>query len=241
MYSILKPLLRKSVLIFFDDILVFNDSLDRHVSHLTAMFDILQLHQLQLKPSKCTFGQDSIAYLGHIISASGVQVDPSKIAAIMEWPMPTSLRGLRGFLGLAGYYCKFVRHFGFIAKPLTDLLKKDSFFLSPAVDTAFSALKLALSTTPVLALLDFTKPFTLECDALNVGIGAVLAQDNHPIEFISKPLAPKHQTWASNAAADALSRRSDLLSLMGISQPPFDCVSEIQNSYGANPSTAKLF
>ncbi|KAM0959760.1 hypothetical protein ACFX15_024306 [Malus domestica] len=166
-------------------------SLDRHVSHLTVVFDILQLHHLRLKPSKCTFGQDSIAYLGHIISASGVQVNPSKIVAIVEWPTPTSLRGLHGLLGLAGYYRKFVRHFGLIAKPLTDLLKKDSFLWSPAADTAFSALKLALSTTPVLALSDFTKLFTIECDASNVSIRAVLAQDNHPIEFLSKPLAPQ--------------------------------------------------
>lgn len=104
MNSILKPLLRKYVLVFFDDVLVFSDSLDHHVSQLAAVFDILQLHQLRLKPSKCLFGQNAIAYLGHIISASGVTVDPSKITAIIEWPTPSTVRALRGFLGLAGYY-----------------------------------------------------------------------------------------------------------------------------------------
>lgn len=123
-------------------------------------------------------------------------VDPSKIVAIVEWPTHLSVCALRGFLGLASYYRKFVHHFGLISKPLTDLLKKDSFLWSPAVDTAFSALKVALSTTSVLAFPDFTKSFTLKCDGSNVGISAVLSQDNHPIEFLSKPLAPKQQSFS---------------------------------------------
>lgn len=96
-------------------------------------------------------------------------------------------------MGLEGYYRKFVRNFGIIARPLTDLLRKDNFQWSPAADNAFFTLKMAMSSTPVLALMDFTKPFTIECDVSNHGIGAVLSQDHHPIEFLSKPLAPKHQ------------------------------------------------
>ncbi|KAM1805114.1 hypothetical protein ACFX12_030900 [Malus domestica] len=193
MNSILKPLLCHSVIVFFDDILVFSTSRAQYVAHLTAVFEILRTHQLKLKPSNCLFGQSSMAYLGHIISANGITVDPSKISTITDWPTPSNLRDLRGFLGLAGYYHKFVRNFGIIAKPLTDLLRKDSFRWSETTDKAFSAFKLALASTLVLALPDFAKPFILECDASNSEIGVVLSQDNHPIEFPSKPLSLKNQ------------------------------------------------
>lgn len=182
------------IFVFFYDILVFSASLDQHVSYFVAVFEIIWTHQLYLKPFKCFFGQDSIAYLGHIISTSGVTKDPSKIAAIIDWPSLSNVHALRGVLGLIGYYRKFVCHFGLLAKPLTKLLRKDNFLWSTEADKALSTLKCALSTTQVLAVLDFTKSFTIECDASNVSIGAVLSQDNHPIEFLSKPIAPKHQT-----------------------------------------------
>ncbi|VVA36725.1 PREDICTED: Retrovirus-related Pol poly from transposon [Prunus dulcis] len=124
--------------------------------------------------SKCTFGQSSIDYLDHTIFVAGVAVDTTKVQCIQAWPKPTTVKGLRGFLGLAGYYRKFVQNFGLIARPLTDLLKKDSFLWTPIADHAFAALKEALTTTPFLASSDFDKPFTVECDASNGGLGAVL-------------------------------------------------------------------
>ena len=108
MNSIFKPLLRKSVVVFFDDILVFSASEEQHVAYLTTAFQVLRHHQLKLRSSKCLFGQRSIAYLGHIISADGVSVDSAKISTIANCPPPSTLRALRGFLGLAGYYRKFV-------------------------------------------------------------------------------------------------------------------------------------
>lgn len=102
-------------------------------------------------------------YLGHIISADRVAVDPNKIKAIQQWDKPKTLKGLRRFLGLAGYYRKFVKNFGSIAKPLTNMLKKDCFVWTPTVEEAFEKLKLPLISTPVLALPDFTKDFTIEC------------------------------------------------------------------------------
>ncbi|KAM1637451.1 hypothetical protein ACFX2K_015407 [Malus domestica] len=193
MNSILKPLLHKSVIVFFNDILVFSASVEQHVSHLATVFELLRTYQLKLKHSKCLFGQPSIAYLGHIISVTGVAVDSSKISAISDWSTPTTVRALREFLGLAGYYRKFVHHFGIIARPLTDLLRTDSFQWSTNAAQAFSALKQALSSTPVLALPDFTKPFTVKCDASDSGISVVLSHEGHPIGFLNKPLAPKHQ------------------------------------------------
>jgi hypothetical protein len=142
---------------------------------------------------KCKFGQQEIAYLGHVINSAGVATDPAKIATVSTWPVPTSYKELRGFLGLAGYYRKFVRHFGLLTKPLTDLLKKHSVFVWTSVQqTAFEALKQALSSAPVLALPDFTRPFSIETDASSTGIGAVLQQDGHPLAFVSKALGPRN-------------------------------------------------
>lgn len=119
-------------------------------------------------------------------------VDPSKIECIRNWAKPKTLKGLRGFLGLAGYYRKFVRNFGIIAKPLTNMLKLGGFTWTPESEVAFEALKTAMTSTPVLALPDFTKEFVIECDASGVGIGAVLSQQGHPIAYLSKALAPRH-------------------------------------------------
>lgn len=110
----------------------------------------------------------------------------------MNWPAPTTLKELRGFLGLASYYCKFVRHFGVLAKPLTELLRKNSIFRwTPIHEQYFQALKHALSTSPVLALPDFAKPFSIETDVSATGIGAVLMQDGHPLALLSKALGPR--------------------------------------------------
>ncbi|XP_068309730.1 uncharacterized mitochondrial protein AtMg00860-like [Pyrus communis] len=113
-------------------------------------------------------------------------MDYAKISAIADWPTLSTIFALHGFLGLAGYYLKFVRNFGIIARPLTDLLRKDNFKWSTAVDNNFSALKKAMWSVPVLTFPDFTKPLTIECDAFNNGTGAVLSQDHHPIKFLSK-------------------------------------------------------
>jgi hypothetical protein len=187
----LSSLLRKCALVFFDDILVYSPTWEAHLSHLELVLQLLTRDNWQVKLSKCTFGQQQIAYLGHVISKSGVATDPAKVAAVSSWPVPTSCKDLRGFLGLADYYRKFVRHFGLLAKPLTTLLKKHSVFVWTSVQqTAFEALKQALLSAPVLALPDFTRPFSIETDASSTGIEALLQQDGHPLAFVSKALGP---------------------------------------------------
>ena len=129
-----------------------------------------------------------------MIGGSGLATDPAKVQAIRDWPTPSSVHDLRGFLGLAGYYRKFVRNFGVIAKPLTDLLKKDSLFVWTSIhESTFLTLKVALSSALVLALPDFSIPFEIETDASGVGVGAVLQQRGHPLAYTSKALGPRNQ------------------------------------------------
>lgn len=199
MNTILAPLLRKCVVVFIDDILIFSPTWEAHLQHVQAVFQLLDEHNFKVKLSKCAFAQKQIHYLGHVISAAGVATDPSKVADVQNWPTPQSVKVVRSFLGLAGYYRKFVRNFGLISKSLTSLLKKgETFCWTSAHEEAFQALKTALSTAPVLALPDFSTVFTIETDASDKGIGVVLQQEGHPIAYLSKALGPKNQLLSTH-------------------------------------------
>jgi hypothetical protein len=121
-------------------------------------------------------------------------MDPAKVQAIKDWPVPRSARALRGFLGLAGYYRKFINNYGSITAPLTVLLQKEGFAWGEEAAAAFATLKAAVTTGPVLAMPDLTKTFVVECDASSHGFGAVLIQDGHPIAFFSRAVAPATAT-----------------------------------------------
>jgi hypothetical protein len=130
MNQVLHPFLRQFVLVFLDDILIYSKSLQDHVAHLKQVLSTLRTHQLYLKSSKCSFAQASLEYLGHIISTHGVATD--KIQAMLHWPVPTSVTELRSFLGHTGYYRRFVKNYGLMAKPLTQLLRLKPFAWSPS-------------------------------------------------------------------------------------------------------------
>jgi len=191
MNHIFRPYLRKFVLVFFDDILIYSRDMNTHLVHLTKALTLLKQHHLFAKLSKCKFGCPDIEYLGHIISAQGVCADPGKIQAMVDWPLPKTTKALRGFLGLTGYYRKFIKGYGSIAAPLTAMLRHNSFTWTDLAREAFQALKEAVTHAPVLALPNFSHPFLIECDASGVGIGAVLMQSNKPIAFLSKALKGK--------------------------------------------------
>jgi hypothetical protein len=187
MNQIFAPLLRQCVLVFVDDILIYSPSLSCHVQHLKAIFDILHQNRLFLKRSKCSFALQELEYLGHIIGRDGVATDKTKVHAVTAWPQPTTVKELRGFLSLTGYYRRFIKHYGILARPLTQLLCKGAAFCwGPDQQQAFALLKEAMSTAPVLAIPDFSQPFVLETDASNTCIGAVLMQGGHPVAFLSK-------------------------------------------------------
>ncbi|KAL6197326.1 hypothetical protein ACLB2K_032935 [Fragaria x ananassa] len=120
-------------------------------------------------------------------------MDQEKILCLKEWPKPTTIKGLRGFLGLAGYYRRFVQGFGQIAQPLNAMLKHDIFKWTPLAEQTFEKLKDAVTSAPVLAMPNFQEPFFLETDASGVGIGTVLSQNKHPVAYLSKTLSPKNQ------------------------------------------------
>jgi hypothetical protein len=197
MNDVLRSYLRRFVLVFFDDILIYSSSWAEHLQHIAIVLNELRAHSLHLKRSKCSFGAPSVAYLGHVISAEGVAMDADKVAAVSAWPPPRSARGLRGFLGLAGYYRKFIRDFGLIAAPLTCLLRRDSFAWNKDAEDAFQALKRALATGPILQMPDFDKLFLVDCDASGVGFGAVLHQGAGPVAFFSRPFAARHLKLAA--------------------------------------------
>ena len=161
-------------------------SISEHLQHLKIVLQTLLENQLFAKLSKCQFCQESIEYLGHIVSISGVQADPKKIQTMLEWSVPKNLKQLRVFIGLTGYYRKFIRNYASIAFPLTNLLKKDAFRWDDSAQSSFEELKMKMIQAPVLAMPDFSKPFELETDASGHAIGAVLMQDKHPIAFFSK-------------------------------------------------------
>ena len=170
MNSVFQLFLRKFTLVFFDDILVYSPSMTEHLTHLRMVLQVMRQNTLFAKRSKCVFGTKQVEYLGHVISAQGVATDPSKIQAMKEWPVPANLKQLRGFLGLTGYYRRFIKGYASISQPLTILLKKNAFQWSPQAQLAFEELKQAMIESPVLALPNFNEEFIIETDASGFGI-----------------------------------------------------------------------
>ena len=150
MNDVFRGLLRKYVLVFFNDILVYNPTWNSHLQHLESVLQVLQYNQLFAKLSKCAFGLTEVEYLGHTVSGEGVAMDKDKVQAVIDWPVPQNLKQLRGFLGLTGYYRRFIKGYASTASVLTNLLKKDSFTWDPTATVAFTALKQAITKAPVL-------------------------------------------------------------------------------------------
>jgi hypothetical protein len=199
MNSVFMLELDKFVVIFIDDILVYSKNEAEHTKHLHTVLQRLRDHQLYAKLSKCDFWLREIKFLGHTISQDGVSVDPEKVQEVMNWKPPTTVRQIRSFLGLAGCYRRFIPDFSRIAKPMTELLKKGvKYEWSQKCEDAFHALRQHLTTAPVLAQPDNTKPFEVYCDASGTGLGCVLMQDNQVIAYASRALRPHEQNYPTH-------------------------------------------
>jgi hypothetical protein len=199
MNSVFMPELDKFVVVFIDDILVYSKNEDEHTEHLHIVLQRLRDHCLYAKLSKCDFWLREIKFLGHTISQDGISVDPEKVQEVMNWKPPTTVRQIRSFLGLAGYYQRFIPDFSRIAKPLTELLKKGvKYEWSHKCEDAFHTLRQQLTTAPVLAQPDNTKPFEVYCDASGTGLGCVLMQDNRVIAYASQALRPHEQKYPTH-------------------------------------------
>ncbi|XP_070024610.1 uncharacterized protein, partial [Nicotiana sylvestris] len=196
MNSVFRPYLDSFVIVFIDDILVYSRSQEEHARHLRVVLQRLREEKLYAKFSKCEFWLSSMAFLGHIVSSEGIQVDPRKIEAVQSWSRPSSTTEIRSFLGLAGYYRRFVQGFSSIASPLTKLTQKGAPFVwSDECEDSFQKLKSLLTTAPVLVLPSAAGSYTVYCDASRVGIDCVLMQEGRVIAYASRQLKPHEKNY----------------------------------------------
>lgn len=178
--------MRRFVLIFFDDILIYSATIADHREHLRQALKVLRENHLYANLSKSKFGCLQVDYLGHLISEGGITVDPRKVQVIKDWSLLKTPKALRGFLGLTGYYRKFVISYRSIAALFNKMLKNDGYQWTEESRATFEQLKVALMNPPILSMPKFNEKFILKCDASNTGVGAVLMQGGHPIAYISQ-------------------------------------------------------
>ena len=179
--------MRKYVVVYLDDILIFSESPEEHAKHLDAVLSLLEENNFYAKLTKCEFNQPEVKYLGHIVGRDGIKLDSQKLAAVQEWPAPNNIHQLRCFLGLTNYFRKFVQGYAARAKPLTGLLKKTARYIwTEHCQQAFDGLKKDLTTAPVLKSPNPNDPFEVIADACGTGIGAVLMQEGRPCAFESR-------------------------------------------------------
>ena len=199
MNRVFQPYLDRFVIIFIDDTLVYSGSSEEHSEHLRIVLQTLRERQLYAKLSKCQFWLDRVAFLGHVISAEGVSVDPQKIEAVVNWKPPKNVSEVRSFLSLAGYYRKFVEGFSKIAAPLTKLTRKDDKYdWVDACQKSFDELKGRLTSAPVLALPNGRDGFVVYSDASRQGLGYVLMQNDRVIAYASRQLKKHEQNYPTH-------------------------------------------
>lgn len=193
MNALLQSFLRKFTTVFFDDILIYSDTLYSYLHHLLLIFETLLQGRFYLKRSKCLLAQLQLEYLGLIISGRGIEMEQSKITAMFDWHVPSNQKDLHGFLGLTSFYHKFIKGYATIASRLTLLLCKDKFVWTSKSQLAFDNLKREMTESLVLTLPDFSLLLVLETYASDSAMGVVLMQQNHLIAFFSKQFRPHMQ------------------------------------------------
>ncbi|GJS86633.1 putative reverse transcriptase domain-containing protein [Tanacetum coccineum] len=199
MNRVCKPYLDKFVIVFIDDILIYSRNKEEHASHLRIILELLRKEKLYAKFSKCDFWIHIVQFLGHLIDNQGLHVDPAKIEAVKNWTSPATPTEVRQFLGLAGYYRRFIEGFSKIAKPLTKLTQKNkSYIWGEEQESAFQLLKQKLCEAPILALPEGNNDFVVYCDASLQGLGAVLMQREKVIAYASRQLKPHEENYTTH-------------------------------------------
>jgi len=193
MNKVFMKYLDKFVVVIIDDILIYFKNEEKHKEYLKLVLQKLWENQLYAKLSKCEFWLNEVSFLGHVITDGGIAVDPGKVRDVLDWEPPQTVSEIRSFLGLAGYYRRFIENFSKIAKPLTSLLEKGKDFKwTDDCQNSFEELKKRLTTAPVLAMPDIHKNFDIYCDASRQGLGCVLMQEGRVVAYASRQLR-KHE------------------------------------------------
>ena len=203
MNQIFADLVGKSVVVYLDDILIFSDTREEHLRHIRQVLEILQREQLYCKLPKCEFMRREVTYLGHIIDGKGLRPDPRKVEVVKNWPRPTNIHELRGFLGMCNYFRRFIQGYAKKVYPMTELLRKgvwDKGKPDPWTslqDKSLELIKEALTSAPCLAHYDMSKPVELICDASKVALGGILMQEGQPIAYESRKLSPAETRYST--------------------------------------------
>ena len=199
MDNVFREFNNKFLFVYMDDIFVFSKSLNEHLQHLSSVFKKIRSYNLKIQLDKSEFLRKEVEFLGHLITPQGIKPNPSKISAIENFPVPRTTKEIKSFLGLVGYYRRFISNFAHIVAPLTKCLRKGSKININDTDFihSFHKCKEVLTNSPVLAYPDFFKPFKLTTDASNVALGSVLTQGNHPIAFYSRTLNSAERNYST--------------------------------------------
>ena len=193
MNQVFRPYLDRFFIVFIDDILMYSKNELEHETHLALLLQTLRQHQLYAKFNKCEFWLSRVRFLGHVVSADGIYVDPQKVKAVANWEQPTTVTEVRSFLGLAGYYRRFIEGFSKIARPLHCLTRKGvNFEWTDRCEESFQTLKEKLTSAPVLTLPEGNEGFEVYSDASHQGLGCVLMQHKRVVAYASRQLK-KHE------------------------------------------------
>uniref|UniRef100_A0A8C2C1P2 ribonuclease H n=1 Tax=Cyprinus carpio TaxID=7962 RepID=A0A8C2C1P2_CYPCA len=203
MNDVFRDMLNKWVMVYIDDILIYSNTMEEHVRHVRSVLNRLIQHQLYAKAEKCEFHQTSISFLGYVISQQGVAMEDKKVSAVLEWPLPQTVKELQRFLGFANFYRRFIRNFSTIASPLTTMTKRHTTRLSWSTESrqAFEELKIRFTSAPILRHPDPERQFIVEVDASSTGVGAVLSQRHgqpakmYPCAFFSHKLSDAERNY----------------------------------------------
>ncbi|XP_058725705.1 uncharacterized protein LOC131596998 [Vicia villosa] len=199
MNRIFHSYLDRFIVVFIDDILIYSKSEEEHVEHLRIALQVLKNNRLFAKFSKCEFWLGTVSFLGHVISGEGIAVDPSKVSAVLQWEPPKTVTEIRSFLGLAGYYRRFIEGFSNLALPLTQLTRKGQAFVwDAACEESFEELKKKLTTSLVLILPNPSEPFVVYYDASKMGLGGVLMQDGKVVAYASRQLRVHERNYPTH-------------------------------------------